>query len=285
MNRQVIPMLAGALTACQLVAGFEDFSADGAGTSGGGSDSGGASGNAEAAAGSGGGQTDCTGGTWPGSANLEMIHTQRGDGACVWVDRIEVTREAYDVFLADPPSLPLPVPCDWKTTFAPACEGVDGGAGAAGQDGALPVVCVDWCDAQAYCASQGRSLCHGSYVNAAVVEDSDWYAVCSNLGASAYPYGATYDDEVCNGLEHSGDGVLPAEGQAACVTDSGVLNMSGNVWEWVDECDDASGADDACNVRGGSFNYDAQALACRSKIAPDRAARSSEYGFRCCAYE
>jgi formylglycine-generating enzyme required for sulfatase activity len=199
---------------------------------------------------------------------------------------LEVTRDAYDAFLAKPPSLPMAVPCNWKTSFTPGCTtGPDASVDAGPQDGALPVVCVDWCDALAFCNSQGRTLCHGSYDNVAIVEDSDWYAVCSNLGESAYPYGASYHDEICNGLDHSGDGVLAAAGQAACVTDSDVLNMSGNVWEWVDECDDASGANDACNLRGGSFRYDAQALACRSKVAPDRNARSDEYGFRCCAYE
>ena len=280
-----------------MIAGFEDFeAADGSGAGGIGGTSGtGATGGAAASAGSAGkagqagnagtGPLDCPDGTWPGSQDIPMVHVHGGDGSCFWIDKTEVSREDYDAFLATSPSLPSTVPCDWKTSLEPACPNPADAGADAGTDPASPVVCVDWCDAQAFCAFHGRTLCHGSYVNVAIAKDSDWFAACSHGGENAYPYGAIYDDELCNGLDHSGEGVLPATGQASCATAEGALNMSGNVWEWVDECDDASGESDSCNLRGGSFKYDAQNLACRAKIAPDRNARSDEYGFRCCAYD
>jgi formylglycine-generating enzyme required for sulfatase activity len=38
--------------------------------------------------------------------------------------------------------------------------------------------------------------------------------------------------------------------------------MSGNVWEWEDSCDAASGDSDTCRVRGGSFSSSPELLKC-----------------------
>ena len=61
--------------------------------------------------------------------------------------------------------------------------------------------------------------------------------------------------------------LLPVEGQSSCATPEGVLNLSGNVAEWVDECSDTTGAGDSCNVRGGSYHDLGVKLRCGYKIA------------------
>ena len=75
------------------------------------------------------------------------------------------------------------------------------------------MVCVDWCDARAYCAGVRKRLCgkigRGTnattdYANAAT---SEWYRACSSSGVNAYPYGNTRDASACNGYDH-GNGII-----------------------------------------------------------------------------
>jgi len=116
--------------------------------------------------------------------------------------------------------------------------------------------------------------------------ESQWYNACSAGGQRSYPYGNERVPGLCNTFElHTGAttpvGILP-ECQSRSTVYEGVMDLSGNVWEWEDACSAQSGADDFCRVRGGSFNSDEDTLPCKGDHTYFRAFASFFVGFRCC---
>ncbi len=130
--------------------------------------SGGTSGSTSAggAGGSGGAKAlTCPAGTQ--GAKLIFVQTDTGAGYCI--DQREVTRGEYKAFLdakagdvkGQPPG------CAWNEGYAPVPDPEDphGRYGCPTDSWALetypdyPVVCVDICDAIAYCAWAGKRLC------------------------------------------------------------------------------------------------------------------------------
>ncbi len=114
-------------------------------------------------------------------------------------------------------------------------------------------------------------------------------AACTRNGNQAYPYGATYDGGACNGADYGDAGALGAGAVASCVGGfPGLHDMSGNVREFEDACDesDAGPLAGRCHARGGASNDTSGALRCDSDntftiYARDRFA--SNVGIRCCA--
>ena len=177
--------------------------------------------------------------------------------------------------------------CTWNSTYVPSCEWPPG------TNGDHPVVCVDWCDAYAYCQAVGKRLCgkiggaangFSDYANAST---SQWYAACSSGGANDYPYGDTYSESACNGRLASHHTTVPVKSMVGCQSSvsgyAGVYDLSGNVWEWEDSCDGDVGEDDYCRMRGGSFVNDADnGLRCDGGDV-DRDYQADGIGFRCCS--
>ncbi|MBN1605630.1 MAG: hypothetical protein JW940_03315 [Polyangiaceae bacterium] len=88
-----------------------------------------------------------------------------------------------------------------------------------------PQVCVDWCDAYAYCKGVGKRLCgeigggptdFGAYAD---VNQDPWYNACTSHGArssSGFVYGDDYNPQACNGI-------------ASTVSCGGVAHETGSV--------------------------------------------------------
>ena len=70
---------------------------------------------------------------------------------------------------------------------------------------------------------------------------------------------------------------------ASCVTltagYAGVVDLSGNVWEWEDSCS-GTGQAVACRIRGGAFFR--SDLSCSHDDGNIRVLISNYIGFRCC---
>jgi hypothetical protein len=209
------------------------------------------------------------------------------------IDATEVTRSQYEAWLATSPdpSAGQPSHCTWNTSYTPQCEWP------AGAKASHPVVCVDWCDAYAYCDAVGKRLCGkigggpSGYDDIASAALSQWFNACSSNGANAYPYGSAYDGQKCNGGEKGMAGTASAGTLDGCQSSvagyTGVYDLSGNAWEWEDACDNVSGDQDGCRLRGGAYDHDAAGLRCdvdnyllstyflRGDVNPT-------VGFRCC---
>lgn len=215
-----------------------------------------------------------------GPHNADMVPI-RG-GYCI--DKTEVTWEKYvpwaaeaDAKLAIKPKSTL---CNIKLVHTPDC------AAPLTQE-LQPVVCVDWCDAVAYCDSVGKRLCgriEGDSLTLAEFNDttqSQWMNACSSGGRYRFPYGDTYDADACH-ANGEGQPALVAS-QPQCTSPdplySGVFDLSGNAAEWEDACNDQG----QCRVRGGAFNDKSDGpLACGADRFSPRGTAVNLIGFRCC---
>lgn len=190
------------------------------------------------------------------------------------IDATEVTNGAYASFLAVDGG-ERPAPCSWKTSFEP--DEWDPAA-----PPALPVVGVDWCDAYAFCAWAGKRLCGGIEGGSAAFgqpDASQWFEACSKSGSRIYPYGDTYQINVCCTEANS---PVAAGSRASCVGGfAGLFDMSGNVREWEDSCatNDPSAP---CSIRGGGFDSEESDSTCATRDQKPRDKREENVGFRCC---
>jgi len=207
------------------------------------------------------------------------------DGACVLrgpvmvdvgdflIDATEVTAAHYLAFLearGDDVS-GQPPECSWNTEYWDASNSMN--------PDDSPVTYVDWCDARAYCAWAGKRLCGriggGSIDTVSALDEnqSQWFRACGGpLGAGRPNPAAECND----------DGNISAVGSyAECEGyPTGVFDMVGNVEEWIDGCDDDSGADGTCYVVGGS--YLEYSWCDRLPYGARRDRRVRPFGFRCC---
>ena len=163
---------------------------------------------------------------------------------------------------------------------------------AAGDHEDLPINCVDWWEAYAFCTWDGGFL----------PSEAEWeYAAAGGDEQREYPWGATdpgtqnaYAIYGCNYPLDSGNclgGAAPVGTAAQGLGRWGQLDLAGNVNEWtvdsfgdyVTPCTDCANLDATSSrvVRGGYFDDDLAYLvpASRSDDAP--ASRSACIGFRC----
>ena len=212
------------------------------------------------------------------------------------IDATEVTRAQYDAWLNTTPSTAnQPASCAWNTSFVPSCEWPP-----AAEEGNLPVECVDWCDAYAYCAGVGKRLCGkvgGGPVGYAMADStaSQWVTACSANGVNDFPYGDSYEPKTCNGQDNKPGGapfpcatLKEAGAMAGCQSAepgyAGVFDLSGNLFEWIDSCTAQTGEQDLCHSAGGSTCRTTPWLDCTTQVHDLRSTKNPSLGFRCCRY-
>ena len=157
-----------------------------------------------------------------------------------------------------------------------------------------PVVGVAWYEAAAYCAwltAEGRGagwLYPGEYLRLPTA--LEWERAARHTDRRHYPWGDEPPDAERANFERAAlraptpVGVFPA-GAAAC----GALDMAGNVWEWTSSLADTLaapaprpdiGGDQTPAIKGGAFNWDADALRCGAHYWFHPAQRYNLLGFR-----
>jgi serine/threonine-protein kinase len=88
-----------------------------------------------------------------------------------------------------------------------------------------PATNVSFDDAQAYCKwklSDGR-----------LPTEEEWEHAARGDDGRLYPTGARLNKKCVNGLKGPGGALAPVDANGCGATPSGLLNLSGNAWEWV----------------------------------------------------
>ncbi|MDI1428961.1 formylglycine-generating enzyme family protein [Polyangium sorediatum] len=256
----------------------------GTGGAGGGSGGAGMGGDASSSAGgSGGGSVACP--DIPKTPTMVMVQAPNG-GPSYCVDSTEVTNLQYLEWVETKPTVVQPAQCEGNTTFAPS---------KAPSKDSLPVADVDWCDAFAFCAAHGKRLCGQIGGGALPFNESagnpaksQWHNACTGGGEKDHPYGDAYDPMACNGQKSEHGDVVPVKNLPTCEGGfPGIFDMSGNVWEWEDSCDETPSdmpAENPCRRRGGSYTSLDHDMDCSSASATvARGYSNQNTGFRCCA--
>jgi formylglycine-generating enzyme len=204
------------------------------------------------------------------------------------IDATEVTNAEYQKFLTSTAALDAGASdpnCAWKRSHAPLVGCSRNTAADA------PVSCVDWCDAQAYCAWAGKRLCGGMSGSTISPTDSPdpglsrWTRACAGGVGKAYSYGDTLEPGRCNERSADAGAPRPVGSFARCEgTPSGLFDMLGNVAEWEDACDLAGPSpDNRCSARGGSYDTLAVDVRCAFVQLRTRSTAEPGIGFRCCS--
>ena len=126
-----------------------------------------------------------------------------------YIDKFEVTNADYQRFID---ATGYDAPRHWENRKYP--EGEDN----------LPVVYVNWKDANAYCRWAGKRL----------PTEIEWEKAARGTDARIWPWGNVFDITKCNVESWEGSGPKPVGSYLECVSPYGVYDMAGNVWEWTD---------------------------------------------------
>lgn len=150
----------------------------------------------------------------------------------------------------------------------------------------LPASMVTWYGAQAYCAALGRRL----------PTEAEWEHAARGPENLVYPWGFAFDPARANSSRSGADGSEPVASYADGASPFGLLNMAGNVSEWVaDWYADTYYADSPDTnpagptsgtqrvVRGGSWDTMPLFLRTVHRMSADPALPFVATGFRCAA--
>ena len=130
-----------------------------------------------------------------------------------WVDQVEVTNGMYDLCVqAGTCRPPVTLNSDNRAEYFGTVEFQD-----------YPVVNVTWYDANVYCQWAGRRL----------PTEAEWERAARGDDMRTYPWGSASPSVVYVNSDNSVGDTSRVGSYPAGASPFGVLDMAGNVWEWV----------------------------------------------------
>jgi iron(II)-dependent oxidoreductase len=171
---------------------------------------------------------------YPGEDSPRRHHVLRMNVPAFDIDKYPVTNRQFAEFLK-------------ATAYHPAddhnfLKDWNNGAFPAGWD-LRPVTWVSIEDARAYAAWAGKRLPH----------EWEWQYAAQGLDGRAYPWGNSWCAACAPAQEHGHDlpGPAPVDAFPNGASPFGVMDMTGNVWQWTDEFQDEHTR--AAILRGGGY--------------------------------
>ena len=181
-------------------------------------------------------QGDFLMGTNDGGSDAKPVHTVYLDA--FWIDQTEVTNAMYEKCVT---SGSCNAPHDTKSNTHPYYYNNSRFAN-------YPVIYVDWSQADAYCKWAGRRL----------PTEAEWEKAARGTDGRSYPWGEGIDNNMAN---YATDDTTAVGSYPGRTSPYGVLDMAGNVWEWVsDWYGSAYYASSPAHNPAGPFSGDSRVL-------------------------
>lgn len=95
-----------------------------------------------------------------------------------------------------------------------------------------PMTEVNWFEAAAYCRWLSKRLGKDLHLPS----EAQWYqAATGGDEENVYPWGKEMEEDRCNSYESGIGGTTPVDKYPKGATKQGVMDMSGNTWEWCED--------------------------------------------------
>ncbi|MEI7990738.1 MAG: SUMF1/EgtB/PvdO family nonheme iron enzyme, partial [Chloroflexota bacterium] len=195
-----------------------------------------------------------------------------------WMDKTEVTNAMYQKCVADG-TCKDPVGGKASNTHNDYYDN--------SQYANYPVIYVDWNQAQGYCKWAGGSL----------PSEAQWEKAARGTEGRKYPWGDQSPTCTLANYSECGGDTKAVGSMADGASPYGVLDMSGNVWEWVNDWygdnyyqsapqKNPMGPDSGQYrvLRGGSWDGEARDLRSAYRSGGSPGSRGSDGGFRCVGF-
>jgi formylglycine-generating enzyme required for sulfatase activity len=192
-----------------------------------------------------------------------------------WISKYPVTNAQFQEFISAPDGYQNKV---WWEQMAKPGHALKSPEWS---DDTCPRETVNWYQALAFC----RWLSHQTGLSISLPAEGQWQRAAQGNRVTQFPWGELFDKTRCNTKESHIGRTTPVDRYLKGASPFGVVDLSGNVWEWcLNASEDPADVDPASDapraLRGGAWCYrlEIARIASRHRNYPD--AQASSYGFR-----